>query len=67
MHTSFQEGLCPSPESSRTWQLWPYGSGFRVKDIRKGLRNLSLRGRNNAEGSHELEMALNGGSREAIV
>jgi hypothetical protein len=26
-----------APESSRTWQCQPSGSGFRVKDRRKGL------------------------------
>ena len=32
-----QEGHVPTPVSSRTWQLRPHGSGFRVKDRRKGF------------------------------
>jgi hypothetical protein len=32
----------PTPGSSRTWQLWPHGSGFRVKDGKKRDDGVSL-------------------------
>lgn len=31
-----------APANNRTWQLWPSGSGYRVKDTRKGSWNLLL-------------------------
>jgi hypothetical protein len=34
-----QRDCFPAPSSNRTWQLQPYGSVFRVKDIKEGFWN----------------------------
>jgi hypothetical protein len=45
-----EQGSCVSaPASRRTWQLWPCDFGFRVKDTRKGLGNLSLQSRKTSD------------------
>ena len=50
-----QEGCIPAPVSSRTWQLQLHGSGFRVKDIRKGLWDPPCRPRKAAEARYVSE------------
>lgn len=40
MQMNSQGGQVPAPASRRWWWLGPCGSGFRVKDTRKGLLNL---------------------------
>lgn len=42
----------PPLTNSRTWQHWPHGSGFRIKDLRKRLWNLPLQLRKATEARH---------------
>lgn len=44
--------------SSRTWQIWPYGAGFKVEDTRKGFLTLLLQQRKITEARYVLGVSL---------
>lgn len=50
-----------APANNRTWQLWPCGSGYRVKDTRKGLWNLLLWLGKGKKARHVSGVSLHGG------
>lgn len=51
----------PALARSRTWQLWPGDSGFRVKDAKRRLWNLPLWLRQAAGARHVGGGSLHGG------
>ena len=54
-------GNIPAPASSRTWQLQPCGSGFRVKDRRKEIWDKAT------EARHVSRVSLNGSLVEKLL
>ena len=49
------------PVNIRTWQLWPGGSDFKVKDTRKGLWELFPVVRKATEARHVSGLSPHGG------
>jgi hypothetical protein len=66
-HVFEQGDHVSAPASTRTRQLWPHGSSFRVKDTRKGLWNISPQLRKATEARHMSEMSLNGGNLDWLL
>jgi hypothetical protein len=61
-----QEGHVSAPASSRTWQLQPCSSGFRIKDRRKRLWNFHPWLRKATGSRNTSEASLNGGPDKSL-
>ena len=60
------KGHIPAPASSRTWQLQTHGSGFSVKNTKKGLCNLLVRLKKTTKTRHMSGVSLNGGPKRPL-
>ena len=58
MQMNLQGGQVPAPANGRPWWLRSLGSGFRVRDTKKGLRNLPPWLRKAAEAGHAPGVSL---------